>query len=58
MTNAVTGRKPEQGERVIPESLREMIKEAARRAAPKVRQAVQTPREAVLLKLPDKMRDS
>ncbi|CAG8863123.1 hypothetical protein PS627_00059 [Pseudomonas fluorescens] len=58
MTNAVTGRKPEQGDCVVPESLREMIKEAARRAAPKVRQAVQTPRAAVILKLPDKTRDS
>ncbi|GEM_PF-3170217 len=54
MTNAVTGLDLEEGSGEIPESLRDLIREAARRAAPMVRQAVTTPREAVILQMPQK----
>lgn len=58
MTNAVTGLDPGKGESAIPESLRELIKEAARRSAPKVRQALQEKGEGSVTRLPFKPRDS
>ena len=58
MTNAVTGLEPEDGNSTIPESLKDLIKEAARRAAPKVRQAFDSPKSAVVLRLTVKPRDS
>ena len=54
-SNAVTGRKPqEEGE--VPESLKDMIKEAARRAGPKVEEALSQPSEGLLFRLPEKLR--
>lgn len=58
MTSAVTGLDPGEVERVIPESLRELIREAARRSAPKVRQALSEKGQAVITRLPYRARDS
>lgn len=53
--NAVTGRKPQEvGE--VPESLRGMIQEAARRASPKVADALSQQSEGLLFRLPEKIR--
>lgn len=55
VNNAVTGRKPQEvGE--VPESLKDMIKEAARRAGPKVADALSQQSEGLLLRLPEKLR--
>jgi hypothetical protein len=58
MTSAVTGLDPGEVERVIPESLRELIREAARRSAPKVRQALSEKGQATIERLPYRPRDS
>ncbi len=53
--NAVTGRKPQEvGE--VPESLKGMIKEAVRRAGPKVADALSRQSEGLLFRLPEKLR--
>ena len=53
--NAVTGRKPQEvGE--VPESLKGMIQEAARRASPKVADALSQQSEGLLFRLPEKLR--
>lgn len=55
MTNAVTGRKPDaSGE--VPESMKDMIKEAARRAGPKVADALSQQSEGLLFRFPEKLR--
>ena len=58
MTSAVTGLDPGEAERVIPESLRELIREAARRSAPKVREALSEKGQATIERLPYRARDS
>lgn len=55
MSNAVTGRKPGLSEEV-PESLKDMIKEAVRRAGPKVADALSQQSEGLLFRLPEKLR--
>lgn len=53
--NAVTGRKlQEVGE--VPESLKEMIQEAARRSSSKVVEALSQQSEGLLFRLPEKLR--
>ena len=54
-STVVTGRKlHEVGE--VPESLKGMIQEAARRASPKVAEALSQQSEGLLFRLPEKLR--
>lgn len=55
MRNAVTGRKPE-GLGEVPESLKGIIQEAARRSSPRVVEALSQKSEGVLFRLPEKIR--
>jgi hypothetical protein len=54
-STVTTGRKPQDaGE--VPESLKGMIQEAARRAGPKVAEALSQQSEGLLFRLPEKLR--
>ena len=59
MCNAVTGQKSEDvSVSVVPESMRDLVREAMRRASPKVVQALESPKEGVVVQIRARPGDS